>query len=303
MKRNVERLLLLVAVLLATLTTSTPIRVRDGPLLQPSTDRAPATLTPTGTGIPATPSRTPRPTATTRPTPTPTTWPKSPAVYAVGEETVEQYRIWSAFECGADGDAHDCMMRESDAMVLTRIAIGEAPSSVNDQTYVMWLIRLRAELGYKNKRYSGGWCGDRKCYVPGRWGDPTSIKTEALCVDGCQFSPAAYTQHVYFPCQLDPTNHIRMMLCPTDDQLGAFHVAYMAAQYILTAPLSDFPRNLRGYDGFRSPSITGEGQHNRSGGMDSKRLWAGGNIWRDELLDDNLFWEMIEMTPTPSQGG
>lgn len=292
MKRNVERLLATIAVLLAALVSSTPVRVRDGPLIRPPTEQALPTVTPTGTGIPATPSQTPRPTATTRPTPTPTTWPMSPAVLALGEDAVDLYRIWNAWKCG--GSAHDCMMQESDAMVLTRIAIAEAPSSINDQVLVMWLIRLRAELGYKNRRLTGGWCGDQKCYVPGRWGEPTTIKTEALCVDGCQFSPASYAQHVYFACQIDPTIHMRMALCPTDDQLGTFDLAYHAAQDMLAAPLTDFPIALRGYDGFRSPSIAGEGQRNRVDGLKSQRLWPGGNIWRDELLDDNLFWRQLQ---------
>lgn len=287
--------LLLLAVILAGLTTSTPVRVRDGPLIEPT---ASPTTTPSPTaGIPAAQVR--RPTATSQPTaaPTPTTWPMSPAVGVVGQDMVDLYRIENSWRCG--GDVHDCMMAEDDALVLARIALAEAPSSVNDQIAVMWLIRLRAELGYKNRKYSQGWCGDRWCYIPGVWGDPTSIKTEALCVEGCQFSPAQYAQHVYFPCGLADTNHMRLALCPTDDQLGAFAVAYAAAQVVLAAPLSEFPAELRGFDSFRSPSVAGEGQRNRVDGLRSVKLWPGGNIWRDELLDDNIFWGMVEATPTP----
>lgn len=296
-------MLLILAVLLAGLTTSTPIRVRDGPLI-PDTNQAPHTATPTGSGIPATRTPTPRPTATKTqvPTKTPTTWPISPAVLALGEDLIDYYRIENAFRCGGDGDAHDCMMQEPDALVLARIAIAEAPSDVNDQVYVMWLVRLRADLGYKNNRYSGGWCGDGWCYDPGRWGEPTTIKDEALCVTGCQFSPARVAQHIYFPCRLSGTDPMRKMLCPTDNQLGDFDVAYRAALSVLAAPLSDLPAGMRGYDNFRSPSIAGSGQHNRLGGLDSIQFWPSGNVWRDELLDDNIFWGMEKVTPTPRPG-
>lgn len=285
----------MLAVILAGLTTSTPVRVRDGPLIE-------ATATPTASPSPTASSlatQVPKPTATTQPTPapTPTTWPMSPAVSVVGIDTADFYRIENAWRCG--GSAHTCMEQEPDALVLARMALAEAPSSINDQIAVMWLIRLRAELGYKNYKYSQGWCGDRWCYVPGQWGEPTSIKTEALCVEGCQFSPAAYAEHVYYPCGLAETNHMRLALCPSDDQLGTFDMAYRAAVDVLAAPLSAFPSEQRGYDSFRSPSVAGEGQRNRVDGLRSVKLWPNGNIWRDELLDDNILWGMVEATPTP----
>jgi hypothetical protein len=223
----------------------------------------------------------------------------SPIVCLFGQDLVDFYRIWDAYDCGGDGDAHDCMMAEPDALIVARMAIGEAPSDANDQVYVMWLIRLRAELGFKNARLSNGWCGEDWCYRPGRWGEPTTIRTEALCVGGCQFSPAKYASHVYFPCLLSETNPARKMLCPTDDQLADFDLAYRNALAVLAAPLQDFPQELRGYDNFRSPSITGPGQFNRVGGLPSEKFWPFGNIWRDEFLDDNIFWGMEKVTPTP----
>jgi hypothetical protein len=171
-------------------------------------------------------------------------------------------------------------------MVLTRIALAESPSSINDQIYVMWLIRLRAELGYKE---AGHFSGYRE--LSGRWGPPTDIKTEALCSGGCQFQPAQAIDDVYFPCRLSPTSNLRLMLCPTDDQLPLFAFAHRAALQVLRQPMSDYPEALRGYDGFRSPSVTGPGQFNRPGGLRSVQFWPGANIWRDESPDDNVYWD------------
>jgi hypothetical protein len=185
------------------------------------------------------------------------------------------------------------MMGEPEEMILARVAMGEAPSDLNDRIYVMWLIRLRSELGFKNARLSHGWCGDDWCYEPGRWGERTTIRVEALCVGGCQFSPARVAQRIYYPCQLPDVDPMRKMLCPTDDQLADFEATVDAARMILGLPLDAFPEEMRGYDNFRSPTITGPGQFNRQGGLRSVQFWRHGNIWRDEFVDDNLFWEMV----------
>lgn len=232
------------------------------------------------------PSRCPEPLPTLAPTPSPTptaTPPLSSAVDLFGDR-VDLYRISDGFKCG--GSPHDCMEVEPEAIMLARIAIGEAPEDLNDRIYVIWLIRLRADLGFKNARLSGGWR-----YVPGRWGEPTTIRREALCDGGCQFSPARVAQRIYYPCLLSDVDPMRKMLCPTDDQLADFDATVRAAERILLAPLSEFPVDLRGYDNFRSPSITGPGQFNRQGGMKSVQFFRHGNIWRDEFLDDNLFWD------------
>lgn len=216
--------------------------------------------------------------------------PSTPAEWIVGPATADAWRIENAWPCGGGADC--CVAEESDAMVLTRIALAESPSSVNDQVYIMWLIRLRAELGYKEAGYQSGY---RDMYA--RWGPPTTIKQEALCNAGCQFQPAQAIDDVYFPCNLSTTSNLRLMLCPTDDQLPLFSFAHKAAVRVLVAPLSDFPVELRGYDEFRSPSVTGPGQFNRPGGLRSIQFWQGANIWRDASPDDNLFWKLRQAAP------
>lgn len=215
--------------------------------------------------------------------PTPTPWGDTPATDVLGHELVDLFRIENTWPCG--GSAHACLAQESDALVLTRIAFGESASSLNDRIFIMWLIRLRAALGYKSAGYFSGYRD-----MLDRWGEPTSIKTEALCVDGCQFTPARAAQGVYFPCFAEP-GHIRSMLCPSDDELADFFVTYLAAQQIVDAPLTDFPSALRGYDGFRSPSVVGVGRKYRLGGLPSAQFWPSANIYLDEQPDDNLYWE------------
>jgi len=207
----------------------------------------------------------------------------------VGEDMVDLFRIEDAWKCG--GSAHECMKTESDAMILARVAIGESPSSPGDQIYVIWLIKFRAYLGFKNAGHYGGWRD-----IPARWGPETSIAREGLCNGGCQFSPARAAVDIYFPCRLDETNPMRKMLCPIDADLPDFLFAYTAAQAILAAPISEFPMELRGYDNFRSPSIVGERQRNRMpDGLLSRQFFPRANIWRDEFPDDNEYWRAVEM--------
>lgn len=228
-------------------------------------------------------------------TPTPTADPPLPLF--VDPTLLEQIRIVNAFDCG--GDAERCMWQESDAMVMARIAMGEAPDSINDRIYIMWNIRMRAELGFGGSAY---YSGSRS--TPDAWGPSTTIKEEALCDGGCQFSPARAASNVYFPCALSEGNPMRAMLCPTDDQLPGFLMTYAAADYILRAPLSEMPVELRGYDGFRSPQVSWVGRIDHAGGLRSRRFFPNGNIWRDEYEKDNVFWERVALrgtaTPTPT---
>jgi len=230
----------------------------------------------------------PQPAWADRPTPTPTATAIPPAAEYLGFEYFDLFRIENAFDCG--GSAHDCMWSEPDDLVLTRIAMGEAPNSINDRIYIMWTIVLRAELGFKNSRHEGHIWDDR-------WGERTSIKEEALCNSGCQFSPARAAQDIYFPCRLPEGSNMRIMLCPTDDQIPAFLATYIAARRLKTAPLSDFPMELRGYDGFRSPSVSWNGTIDWLGGQPSRQMFPRGNVWRDEYPEDNAFWQAFDQAP------
>lgn len=220
--------------------------------------------------------------------------PEPPVVTFMGDEAVDVLRIEDVFRCGHN--MNECLWEEDPALMLARVAVGESPSSPNDQIYIMWLIKLRAHLGFKHAGDAGngaGWCGTRWCYTPGRWGTPTTIQEEALCDGGCQFSAVRASLDIFYPCLLSEYHPLRKMLCPIDADLNDLAFARDAAQWVLDSPLSDFPEELRGYDNFRSPSIVGIGQRNREGGLRSWQAWPRANIWRDEFKDDNLFWDQL----------
>jgi len=219
------------------------------------------------------------------PTPVPTPTPYSPFADFISQDLVDQFRITTdeIWHVG-DGSIRGYMLTESDAMVLTRVSMGESPGCLDDRMMVMWNIRLRAELGFKNAGPYSGWRAE-----PDRWGPPTSIKREG--VSG-QYAPVMATAGIYFP--LSVKSHIRAMISPTNEQLGAFYLTYMTALKIVDAPMSDYPEQLRGFDSFRSPSIAWYGQRNRPGGLLSVQLFPRGEIWRDAYPQDNVYWDEIE---------
>jgi hypothetical protein len=217
------------------------------------------------------------------PTPTP-----GPAEQFIGAERVDAFRITTEeFWHIGRGSMNSFMQGEDDAMVLTRIAMGEAPSSLDDRIYVMWLIRLRAELGFKNAAFRG-W--DPPTHI---WGPPTTIKQEALCWRGCQFSPALVADWTPFPASLPEGSSVRAMLHPTGQQLSDFAMTYDAAEWVLSLSFEQFPVALRGYDSFRSPSIIGEERRNYADGLPNEWFFNPfGNIWQDVYPQDNRYWGM-----------
>jgi hypothetical protein len=260
------------------------------------------TITKTATASPM-PTNSPTPTASPTPEPTPTQTPEppldlsdvydefageepSPIEYFIGLDLVRKIRIttqdiWDA------GSMADVLWGEDDAMVMARIAMGESPSSFNDRVYIMWNIRLRAELGFKGAGY---YSGNRS--IPDRWGPETTIKQEALCYGGCQFSPARAVHNIYFP--LNVNSHLRKMLYPLDEDLIDFLITYRMALQILEADFdSEFPEELKGYDGFRSPTVSWIGRIDWEGGLPSVQFFARQEVWRDECDKDNVYWNLV----------
>ena len=277
-------------------TVGTKVSAKEVPKIPTPTQTATASPMPTNS---PTPTASPVPTST--PTPVNTSDPTpdlsdpydefagelpSPIEYYIGLDIVRKIRIttqdiWDA------GSIADVMWNEDDALVLTRIAMGESPSSFNDRVYVMWNIRMRAELGFKNAGYYSGYRS-----MPDRWGEPTSIKQEALCYGGCQYSPAKAVENIYFP--LEVNSHLRKMLYPVDDDLIDFLITYKMALQILEADFDkDFPDELKGYDGFRSPIVSWIGRIDWKGGLPSVQFFARQNIWRDEYDRDNVYWNLV----------
>ncbi len=221
------------------------------------------------------------------PTPRPTATAVSIVPSVIGEDLVDLFRIEDVFRCGHT--VNECLMSEPDALVMARIALGEAPSSPSDQVYIMWNLRLSAYLGYKNAGAYSGWNND-----PARWGPPTTIKREALCVGGCQYEVVRVAMGYFYPCQMPETAGLRLMLCPLTDDLPRFAFAYEAALQILAADiLRDYPEELKGYETFRSAWTEGLGRRQRAGGLQNQQFFPRANVWRDESPDDNIFWRMV----------
>ena len=61
------------------------------------------------------------------PTPSPTPTAPAPLVDEIGADLVDQWRMETVWDCG--GTVNRCMHTESEAMVLTRVSMGEAPTA------------------------------------------------------------------------------------------------------------------------------------------------------------------------------
>lgn len=203
-------------------------------------------------------------------------------------QLVDQFRI-TAEEIGTIGhwSVSGYLIRESEAMVLARVALGEAPNCPLDQIYIMWNIKLRAELGYKN--YSTG----PSAHKIDRWGAPNSIHEEALCIRGCQYEVVKIIDQVFDPRRTG-FEAIALMLHPTDDQLGQFYRAYANALDILASPLKAMPAELIGYDGFLAGRASGQGWSDWINGNDRVQFYECGNVWNDKYKEDNRWFALME---------
>jgi hypothetical protein len=223
------------------------------------------------------------------PTPTPDPY------QLIEPELIEKFRITTP-EIAELGNwyVNAYMLHEEDALVLTRTALPESPESLDDRILVMWLIRIRADLGYKNAKWAFSGTVDR-------FGPPSTIKMEALCIGGCQFEVWRAAQYVTNPAKLASTGILRLMLHPRDEDLMKFYETYQAALEIVNAPLSEAPELVRGYDGFLSPGASDTHFRDwKPNGLLRLQHYEGGNVWIDYDKRDNFFFEMLPFRTTPS---
>lgn len=228
-----------------------------------------------------------------KPTPTP-----PPIPVEIPTELIEEFRI-TGYEVGTIGQwsMNAYIMRESEAMILTRVALGESQDSFEDRVAIMWLIKMRAELGFK-------WAGRMGYLRQGqsdRWGPPSTIAAESICVGGCQFSVMQPIEYITGPQKIATTSPMRLMLHPTDEQLPVFYETYLAALEIVELPLTAMPRWLQGYDSFRAVWID-QGDIYRSGGLETIQFFDQGDVWSDRWSQDNRYFDLhyVEVTPTPT---
>jgi hypothetical protein len=213
----------------------------------------------------------------------------------------------TANEVALAGGILNFLHGESDALTLARVAMGESHENGTDRHYIMWQIRLRAELGFKNG-VNRGWSPPLD-----RWGPATSIKTEALQGASFQYDVVRSIKDTTDPLAWPETSQQRAMLYPSDAQISAFERTHADAQLIVGMGIQEMPGLLRGYESHRSPSITGEGTINRIGGLPSRQFAkrvagspfdiADGNVWRDVYFQDNIYWGLVDCEEEAGRNG
>lgn len=179
-------------------------------------------------------------------------------------------------------------------MILTRIAMGEEPAPGQDTTgreAVMWVIKIRAELGYSNGVFRHK--GDPLI----RWGNKTSIATEGINTDQIAPVGAAEAQYqsqgpLFNPATL--TGNLRAMLSPDDSQIAEFQAAYQIALRIAPASIHSMPVNMQGYDLFASPEVSVPNQLHYALGEPSVNFVQGGNVFHDYFPGDNIYLGLVK---------
>jgi hypothetical protein len=246
----------------------TPSPIPTGTPVPPTSTSEPSTETPVPpTETPEPPTGTSEPPTGTPPSPTPLTPPED--CPRITSEAIAQA-----------GGLPNYLQGESNVCTLTRVAMGESHENEEDRELIMWLIKIRADLGYGN--------GNSRGFNPphDRWGASTSIKQEAL--NPGQFQNVEVAYPTTDPEAWPETGNIRAMLSPTDAQLQGFLNTYQTALSIVDLPISSAPEKLRGFDGF----VADDAGVYWTGGKTSSKL-AGYNAYYDQSWFDNIYFGLI----------
>jgi hypothetical protein len=248
------------------------------------------------------------------PDPAPITYPVDPGNSYEPSDPL----LWSAYQCENDGgwQPHrpslpltedeirvtprdiktkggllQYLRSEPEAMMLTRVAIAEAFGSPADRENVMWIIKIRADLGYSNGRHRR--VGDPLI----RWGAKTSIATEAI--NPTQFEPIGKANHDYerLGPNFNPIGYpagwnLRAMLHPTDSQLTDFRATYQAALRVAAMNIRSMPEPNKGYDYFTGNSPIGVLSY--ALGRPSRQFAKDGNVYRDTFPGDNIYLGLVK---------
>jgi hypothetical protein len=228
----------------------------------------------------------------------PTATPDYPALFSITKAEID-----------SAGGIANYLRSESPELLLARTGMGEgADKNLKDRTYVMWIVKVRAEIGLSN--YKAG--------IPST-SQMTSITAEGLALkpgvpanttnpDGYQFSAiGALIVDPYGSIQADCKTNVRRMSNPCDVQ--EFLETYNAAKTIANSSISSIPQELKGFDTFTSQSAGKPGQKCQFGDYDPKynRLaeqlaGSGSSVFFDCFWPDNIILKTIQGDPyaTPS---
>jgi hypothetical protein len=281
--------------------TKINITISPTPTPTPSSTPTPsATVTPTLTGNPGQGAPTLAYTCTFTPAPTPT-----------DDElhlTLEEFPIAE--------DLVNHIKNESDALILARLAVGEgAQGNLQDQEYVMWTVRIRVAIGF-NSYNRGDYKNGPK--------SPTDIKTEVFSTRGRpQYqtmtggpdpedpSKEYYLGLVTLPdgpifgmAGEDCTDAKRRMANPCDEtDTQRLRDAYNLAQDILTKDIMQAPEEIRGFESFEGSKVNTPfcdfGDYEPPYTRQGKRFVDGGNIYKDCVLPDNIFFGLPSPLKNP----
>jgi RHS repeat-associated protein len=254
--------------------TSTP--TSTPPLLSTSTSTPLPPPTPSPTLPPPvcpTPSDTPTPTDT-------------PSLLSL-----DKMRITREDVDNAGGSVITYLRGEDEALIATRVAIGEASNSL-DKQYVLWIIRKRIELGF------WGSSANDVVLAEGQFHVMANVKTSdnnnnpfypeyiAITKDKEDDLRRALTNRQPFNDFNNCSTFSDILhVCNDEARQQEFRNTYAEAVTILNSPISLVPDPLRGYDSFLS-SDNPEGEIFRTGGLGSRQL-AGGNVYNDQFPEDN----------------
>jgi hypothetical protein len=198
---------------------------------------------------------TPTPPSDNDPTPLPCPTPGVPTPTAE-----DIFRITKEDIAGAGGSMSSYLQQEDEALLMARIAMGEATDNSDERLRIMWLIKIQAELGYMNANARG-----RDLFYIDHYGQKSTIRNELL-KDSKQFQVVDAALPVLDPerdTYLANLPHIKAMLYPNDNQVEEFKTLYSNAKLILTIQedglkTSTDPQlnQIRGYDEYRAYAIT-----------------------------------------------
>lgn len=157
----------------------------------------------------------------------------------------------------AHQNMEEYLKSESDALLLARLAIGEGvEGSTIDQNYIMWTVKIRAEVGYSNYR-----AGTYQIAPT-----PTSIKQEIFATN--QYQSITGQNGVggiitgnNWAIVTEQTNcgssFVRMGNPCSDLDLQRLKSAYSDAQAILAQNVKNAPDQIKDFDTYISPDSPG----------------------------------------------
>ena len=181
--------------------TPTPTPSPDIPLgTQTSDGSVTITVKPTGDSGQGTPTPSANCTLTLTPTNKPTPTLTDDELFQITAEEIQ-----------LAGGIINVLKNEDTSLLLARVAIGEAQDREDERLRIMWLVKVRAELGYSNSVR-----GINTSFLD-RFGVKSTVESELLEPGEFEVIDYIRDQNISNP-QLEPDSNIKAMLYPTGEK-------------------------------------------------------------------------------------